>query len=181
MTEQNRTEQSRAELNRATQGMMLIQMRLARTFLRGSSTSNRKPSLVSWNACCKAKDNGDAVQEKQLAEWFDDQAVTGCLVSRCQQVELESDNALLIEILQMSLASVSSVVEVQLIHDLCLKDRRVKFKSIRRTNNKVADHLTKMTSSDFEHFVVLEELSNEINTFLDKNTCSSILEESISN
>ncbi|MBA0761859.1 hypothetical protein Gotri_024442 [Gossypium trilobum] len=122
-----------------------------------------------------------AVQEQQLAEWFDDQAVTGCLVSRCQQVELESDNALLIEILQMSLASVSSVVEVQLIHDLYLKDRRVKFRSIRRTNNKVADHLTKMTSSDFEHFVVLEELLHEINTVLDKNTRSSILEESISN
>ncbi|MBA0735673.1 hypothetical protein Gogos_019502, partial [Gossypium gossypioides] len=80
----------------------------------------------------------DAVQEQQLAEWFDDQAVTGCLVSRCQQVELERDNALLIEILQMS--------------------------------------LTPMTSSDFEHFVVLEEFSHEINTFLDENTRSSILE-----
>ncbi|MBA0707951.1 hypothetical protein Golax_019956, partial [Gossypium laxum] len=96
-------------------------------------------SAVAWT---KSLQIGDAVQEKQLAEWFDDQAVTGCLVQdvRFRQVELESDNALLIEILQMSLAS--------------------------------------MTSSDFEHFLVLEELSHEINTFLDKNTRSSILEES---
>ncbi|MBA0748851.1 hypothetical protein Gogos_002834, partial [Gossypium gossypioides] len=50
----------------------------------------------------------DAVQEQQLAEWLEDQAVTSCLVSRCQQVELESDNALLIEILQTGLASMTS-------------------------------------------------------------------------
>ncbi|MBA0577785.1 hypothetical protein Golob_024573 [Gossypium lobatum] len=49
----------------------------------------------------------DMIQEQELAEW---------------QVELESDNAFLIEILQTGLALVSSVVEIQLIHDLCLKD-----------------------------------------------------------
>ncbi|MBA0569767.1 hypothetical protein Golob_003477 [Gossypium lobatum] len=63
-----------------------------------------------------------AVQEQQLAEWLEDQTMTGCLVSRCQQAELESDNALLIEILQTDLAAGSSVVEIQLIHNSCLKD-----------------------------------------------------------
>ncbi|MBA0784744.1 hypothetical protein Gotri_025769 [Gossypium trilobum] len=122
-----------------------------------------------------------AVQEQQLAEWLEDQTMTSCLVSRCQQVELESDNALLIEILQTGLASVSSVVEIQLIHNSCLKDWRVKFKSIQRTNNKVTDYLAKMTSSDIEHFVVLEELSHETKTLLEEDTRSNILEESISN
>ncbi|MBA0812144.1 hypothetical protein Gohar_026137, partial [Gossypium harknessii] len=74
-----------------------------------------------------------------------------------------------------------SVVEIQLIHNSCLKDWRVKFKSIQRTNNKVANYLAKMTSSDIEHFVVLEELSHEIKTLLEEDTRSNILEESISN
>ncbi|MBA0817393.1 hypothetical protein Gohar_021230, partial [Gossypium harknessii] len=74
-----------------------------------------------------------------------------------------------------------NVVEIRLIHDLCLKDWRVKFKSIQRTNNKVADRLTKMTSSDIEHFVVPEESPHEINTLLEEDTRSSILKESTSN
>ncbi|MBA0695580.1 hypothetical protein Goari_002198 [Gossypium aridum] len=98
-----------------------------------------------------------------------------------RQVELESDNALLIEILQTGLASVSHVVEIQLIHNSYLKDWRVKYKSIQRTNNKVADYLAKMTSSDIEHFAVLEELVHEIKTLLEEDTRSNILEESISN
>ncbi|MBA0569768.1 hypothetical protein Golob_003478, partial [Gossypium lobatum] len=36
-----------------------------------------------------------------------------------------------------------------------------------------------MTSSDIEHFVVLEELSHEIKTLLEEDTRSNILEESI--
>ncbi|MBA0574771.1 hypothetical protein Golob_024328, partial [Gossypium lobatum] len=35
-----------------------------------------------------------------------------------------------------------------------------------------------MTSSDIEHFVVLEESPHEINTLLEEDTRSSILKES---
>ncbi|TYI45496.1 hypothetical protein E1A91_D13G040800v1 [Gossypium mustelinum] len=81
----------------------------------------------------------------------------------------------------LKLAWNKSVVEIQLIHDLCLKDWKVKFRSIRKTNNKVADHLAKMTSSNIEHFVVLEGPPHEIKSLLEDDTRSSILEESISN
>ncbi|MBA0873467.1 hypothetical protein Goshw_002568 [Gossypium schwendimanii] len=39
----------------------------------------------------------------------------------------------------------------------------------------------KMTSRNIEHFVVLEGPLHEIKTLLEDDTCSSILEESISN
>ncbi|MBA0784745.1 hypothetical protein Gotri_025769 [Gossypium trilobum] len=66
---------------------------------------------------------------------------------------------------------------------LCLLKffKRVLHRSIQRTNNKVTDYLAKMTSSDIEHFVVLEELSHETKTLLEEDTRSNILEESISN
>ncbi|KAK5792426.1 hypothetical protein PVK06_033540 [Gossypium arboreum] len=108
----------------------------------------------------------DAVQEQQLVEWLEDQAVTVSITDIFQieakvvfkglrlawnkgfrQVELESDNALLIEILQTI----------------------------------VTNRLAKMISSDIEHFVVLEEPPHEIKTLLEEDTRSSILEESISN
>lgn len=38
------------------------------------------------------------------------------------QVELESDNALPIEVLQTELAAVSNVVEIRIINDLYFKD-----------------------------------------------------------
>ncbi|MBA0620688.1 hypothetical protein Godav_006383 [Gossypium davidsonii] len=77
-----------------------------------------------------------------------------------RQVKLESHNALLIKVLQTGLAAISNVVEIQMINNMCSKDWKVKFKSICRTNNKVADHLAKTISDDIDHLVVLEDPSS---------------------
>ncbi|MBA0560996.1 hypothetical protein Golob_017858, partial [Gossypium lobatum] len=50
-----------------------------------------------------------------------------------------------------------NVVEIQMINDLCSIDWKVKFRSIRRTNNKVVDRLAKRISDDIDHLVVLKD------------------------
>ncbi|MBA0686869.1 hypothetical protein Goari_014444 [Gossypium aridum] len=79
------------------------------------------------------------------------------------------------------LEAVSNVVEIQMINDLCLKDWRVNFRSIRGTNNKVTNRLAKMISNDIDHLVVLEESSSKIKSLLEEDIRSSILVESSSN
>ncbi|MBA0618375.1 hypothetical protein Godav_027735, partial [Gossypium davidsonii] len=50
-----------------------------------------------------------------------------------------------------------NVVEIQMINDLCSIDWKVKFRSIRRTNNKVVDRLAKTISDDIDHLVILKD------------------------
>ncbi|MBA0751441.1 hypothetical protein Gogos_000362 [Gossypium gossypioides] len=59
--------------------------------------------------------------------------------------------------------------------------RQVELEKVFEKQLIVTDHLAKMTSSDIEHFVVIEEPPYEIKTLLEDDTRSSILEESISN
>ncbi|KAK5833114.1 hypothetical protein PVK06_016926 [Gossypium arboreum] len=60
-----------------------------------------------------------------------------------RQVELESDNALLIDVIQNGLVAGNNCSEIRLIHDWCSKDWDVKFRYILRDNNKVVDCIAK--------------------------------------
>ncbi|MBA0686900.1 hypothetical protein Goari_014470 [Gossypium aridum] len=71
-----------------------------------------------------------------------------------------------------------NVVEIQMINDLCSIDWKVKFRSIRRTNNKVVDRLAKTISDDIDHLVVLKDPPSEINIFLEKKIRLNVLVES---
>lgn len=97
-----------------------------------------------------------------------------------KQVKLESDNDSLIEFLQTSLVSMSSVVEIRLIHDLYLKDLKVKFKCIRKSFNKVTDRLARLNSSEIGYLTVLEKQPQKIKALLEENARSSFLKGSIS-
>ncbi|MBA0838176.1 hypothetical protein Goarm_010258 [Gossypium armourianum] len=68
-----------------------------------------------------------------------------------------------------------------MINDLCFRDWQVKFKNIRRTNNKVADRLAKTISDNIDRLVVLEDLPSEINILLEEDICLTVLVESSRN
>ncbi|MBA0743005.1 hypothetical protein Gogos_005729 [Gossypium gossypioides] len=72
-------------------------------------------------------------------------------------VELESDNAMLIEIIHNGLATLSSVAEVRQIHDWCSKNWEVKFRHIQWNSNKVANCIAKADGGVIEKLVILDD------------------------
>ncbi|KAA3467341.1 endonuclease/exonuclease/phosphatase family protein [Gossypium australe] len=60
-----------------------------------------------------------------------------------KQVEINCDNAVLIDTICNGFASISNIAEVRLIHEWCKKDWKVKFRHVWRGSNKVADCLAK--------------------------------------
>ncbi|MBA0693803.1 hypothetical protein Goari_004150, partial [Gossypium aridum] len=61
----------------------------------------------------------------------------------CRRVEIESDNSVLVTIIQNGLATNNNYNEVKLIQDWYLnKNWEVKFRQILRESNRVADCLT---------------------------------------
>ncbi|MBA0770754.1 hypothetical protein Gotri_019352 [Gossypium trilobum] len=59
-----------------------------------------------------------------------------------RQVEVESDNALLVDILRNGLAGTNSVVEVRMIHTWVSKNLQVRYKLISIDSNRLADCIT---------------------------------------
>ncbi|MFQ6622279.1 hypothetical protein Gotur_002322 [Gossypium turneri] len=60
-----------------------------------------------------------------------------------KQVQINYDNALLIDTIHNGFASISNIREVRLIHEWCHKDWKIKFRHVLRESNKVADCLAK--------------------------------------
>ncbi|KAK5845809.1 hypothetical protein PVK06_002038 [Gossypium arboreum] len=60
-----------------------------------------------------------------------------------KQVQINYNNALLIDTIRNGFASISNIREVRLIHEWCHKDWKIKFRHILRESNKVADYLAK--------------------------------------
>ncbi|MBA0618856.1 hypothetical protein Godav_028139, partial [Gossypium davidsonii] len=59
-----------------------------------------------------------------------------------RQVEVGSDNALLVDILRNGLTGTNSVVEVRMIHTWVSKNLQVRYKLISRDSNRLADCIT---------------------------------------
>ncbi|MBA0687275.1 hypothetical protein Goari_014824, partial [Gossypium aridum] len=60
-----------------------------------------------------------------------------------RQVEVESDNALLVDILRNGLAGTNSVVKVRMIHTWVSKNLQVRYKLISRDSNRLVDCIMK--------------------------------------
>ncbi|MBA0847816.1 hypothetical protein Goshw_023937 [Gossypium schwendimanii] len=60
-----------------------------------------------------------------------------------KQVEINCDNVMLIDTICNGFASISNIAEVQLIHEWCNKNWKVKFRHVLRGSNKVVDCLAK--------------------------------------
>ncbi|MBA0813798.1 hypothetical protein Gohar_027620, partial [Gossypium harknessii] len=85
------------------------------------------------------------------------------------QAELECDNVLLVDVLRNGLATISSIVEIRLIHEWCSKDWQIKFRHISRDSNKVADQLAKMDEDIINCLVTLEDSPLSVRDLLEKD------------
>ncbi|MBA0645232.1 hypothetical protein Goklo_013354, partial [Gossypium klotzschianum] len=90
-----------------------------------------------------------------------------------RQVEVESDNALLIDSIRNGFAANSNTVEVQLIHEWCNRDWQVKLRHVLRESNKVADCLEKMAGGRMNQLVVLVDPSSHVRKLLEEDIDSS--------
>ncbi|MBA0773380.1 hypothetical protein Gotri_008658 [Gossypium trilobum] len=70
------------------------------------------------------------------------------------QVEIESDNAILISVLQNRFAASNIYSKVQLLHDWCFKDWNVTFRQIVRDNNRMVDCLTREAQGGMEKLFI---------------------------
>lgn len=73
-----------------------------------------------------------------------------------QNIEFESDNALLIKTIRNGLATISSILEVRQINVWCSKPWDVKFRHIQRNASKVADCIAKLDGEVLEQLVILD-------------------------
>ncbi|MBA0814776.1 hypothetical protein Gohar_020583 [Gossypium harknessii] len=84
---------------------------------------------------------------------------SGCWMAEkgYRNVEIESDNSLLIAIIQNELATNNNYNEVRLIQDWCLMDCEVKFRQILRESNRVADRIAKEARDEMDQLIIHKE------------------------
>ncbi|KAH1130454.1 hypothetical protein J1N35_001832 [Gossypium stocksii] len=66
-----------------------------------------------------------------------------------QQVELESDNALLVELMLVGNSTASHIVELHAIHKILHRNWKVQIHHISKTHNEVADFIAKHVALRF--------------------------------
>ncbi|MBA0870296.1 hypothetical protein Goshw_010551, partial [Gossypium schwendimanii] len=71
-----------------------------------------------------------------------------------KQVEINYDNAMLIDTICNGFASISNIAEVRIIHEWCNKDWKVKFRHVLRGNNKVVNCLVKAAIKKLNQVVI---------------------------
>ncbi|KAH1106498.1 hypothetical protein J1N35_010266 [Gossypium stocksii] len=76
-----------------------------------------------------------------------------------QQVEVEIDNALLLEILHFGFSCVNNIVEVKLLHTWIAKDWQVKLRLLSRDGNRVTNYLAKEILGSLNQLIILDEPS----------------------
>ncbi|MBA0837563.1 hypothetical protein Goarm_009709, partial [Gossypium armourianum] len=73
------------------------------------------------------------------------------------QVEVNCDNAMSIDTIRNGFASISNIAKVQLIHEWCTKNWKVKFRYVLKKNKKVADCLAKVVIEKLNQLVLLTD------------------------
>ncbi|KAK5803763.1 hypothetical protein PVK06_031412 [Gossypium arboreum] len=85
---------------------------------------------------------------------------------RLRQVEIECDNALLVESLLANGYANSKMVELLLIHSILNREWKVRIHHVPRSQNMVADHMTRLAISSLPSLVVFEEPSISVQGLL---------------
>ncbi|MBA0742224.1 hypothetical protein Gogos_015302, partial [Gossypium gossypioides] len=86
-----------------------------------------------------------------------------------RQVEVESDNALLIDTIRNDFAENNNTVEIRLIHEWCNRERQVKLQHVLRESNKVVGCLAKTTGGGMNQLVVLVDPPSHVRRLLEEN------------
>ncbi|MBA0791477.1 hypothetical protein Gohar_016055, partial [Gossypium harknessii] len=72
------------------------------------------------------------------------------------QLEVESDNVLLIETIVEGVAEDNQLMELRRIHQMVCRGWKVCFRHLPRTHNAVVDHMAKVMASRFTEIQVFE-------------------------
>ncbi|MBA0729001.1 hypothetical protein Golax_025775, partial [Gossypium laxum] len=97
-----------------------------------------------------------------------------------RQVEVETNNALLLEILDSGFACVNNIAEVRLLHTWIAKDWQVKLRLLLRDGNKVADCLAKEILRSLNQLIIIDEYLIHVQRLLETNvyhTTSDVIDE----
>ncbi|MBA0807688.1 hypothetical protein Gohar_023478, partial [Gossypium harknessii] len=122
------------------------------TWLRGSSPLK---SQCSSNESLEETIRGISPMQKH-------KSISSRLVTKAVWVEVESDNAVLIDTIINGFAANSNTVEVRLIHEGCNRNWQVKLRHVLRESNKVVDCLTKTARGGMNQLVVLVDLPSHV-------------------
>lgn len=90
-----------------------------------------------------------------------------------KQVDVNYDNALLIDTICNRFASISNVSEVRLIQEWCHKDWKLKFRHILRDSNKVANCLAMAVTRGLNHLTLFEDPPSYITCLLEDDASAS--------
>ncbi|MBA0702049.1 hypothetical protein Goari_027025, partial [Gossypium aridum] len=92
------------------------------------------------------------------------------------RVEINCDNAMLLDIIRNGFASISNIVEVWLIHEWYNKDWKVKFRHVLRGSSKVADCLAKTAIEKLNQVVLFPVPPQYVIRLLEEDTQGSLYE-----
>ncbi|KAG8492187.1 hypothetical protein CXB51_009610 [Gossypium anomalum] len=81
------------------------------------------------------------------------------------RVEIESDNSVLVTIIQTGLATNNNYSEVKLIQNWRLKNWEVKFRQILKESKRVANCLVKEAKSEMEQLIIHEEPPSSVGAY----------------
>ncbi|MBA0549022.1 hypothetical protein Golob_020083 [Gossypium lobatum] len=86
---------------------------------------------------------------------------------------------MLIDTICNGFASISNIAEVQLIHEWCNKNWKVKFRHVLRESNKVVDCLAKAAIGKLNQVVLFPILPQYVIRLLEEDTHDSLYEKNI--
>ncbi|MBA0696658.1 hypothetical protein Goari_003192 [Gossypium aridum] len=136
---------------------------------------------IHWNIMNKGMLNVDG------GEWMDEifkiearaivEGMKLAWLKGFKQVEINYDNAMLIDTICNRFASISNIAEVRIIHEWCNKDWKVKFRHVLRGSNKVVDCLVKAAIKKLNQVVLFPVPPQYIIRLLEDDTYDSLYEE----
>lgn len=90
-----------------------------------------------------------------------------------RRVELECDNAHVVDIVHSGLAPLSKISDIQKIHVLCCREWSIQVRCIPRKLNMVADHSTRRSNLPMGRLVFLDEPPHEVFPLFQAGTIST--------
>lgn len=90
-----------------------------------------------------------------------------------RKIEVESDNALLVELFQSGGRSNSSVAEMRLIHQILQRDWEIRLRHISRNANETTDAMAKLIRVGDSMLHIFTEPPVTVTRFLQKEKCDA--------
>lgn len=93
-----------------------------------------------------------------------------------KQIEVNCDNAMLIDTIWNGFVTLSNIPKVRAIHEWCTKDWKVKFRHVLRDSNKVADGLAMMEMERLNQVSIYQDPPQNVICLLEEDNHISLYE-----